>query len=142
MTMVGNAHPTEFFSQSAKIDYNNQHSKKINVIMIRQKIIPFSEKVNYNLTKQKITVLQINLGRKCNLACSHCHVEASPYRTEELSPEICAQLVEIIKTFPQIKTIDLTGGAPEMNYGFQELVETARANQKEVIVSSNLTVFF
>jgi radical SAM/Cys-rich protein len=110
--------------------------------MITQKLIPFSQRIKHNLTKQKISVLQINLGRKCNLACNHCHVEASPYRTEELSPQVCNQLVEIIEKFPQIQVVDLTGGAPEMNYGFSKLVETARAKQKQVIVRSNLTVFF
>lgn len=106
------------------------------------KIIPFHQQVNNNLTKTRITVLQINLGRKCNLACSHCHVEASPKRTEELSPHVCQQLLTIIKNFPQIKTVDLTGGAPEMNYGFKDLVATARAYNKEIIVRSNLTIFF
>lgn len=103
---------------------------------------PFTQKIDSPLVKDKITTLQINLGRKCNLACTHCHVEASPKRTEELSPEICQQLIEVINRFPQLKTVDLTGGAPEMNYGFRPLVETARAKGKEVIVRSNLTIFF
>ncbi|MDJ0659550.1 MAG: arsenosugar biosynthesis radical SAM protein ArsS [Crocosphaera sp.] len=106
------------------------------------KITPFDQKVKQPLTKQQITVLQINLGRRCNLACNHCHVEASPKRTEELSPEICQQLLEVINRFPQIETVDLTGGAPEMNYGFNPLVEAARQAKKEVIVRSNLTIFF
>lgn len=105
-------------------------------------VTPFAEKLNAPLSKQKISVLQINLGRKCNLACTHCHVEASPKRTEELSPEVCEQIVEIINRFPQIETVDLTGGAPEMNYGFRAIVEAARAQNKEVIVRSNLTVYF
>ena len=105
-------------------------------------ITPFAKKVGLPLSKNKITVLQINLGRKCNLACTHCHVEASPKRTEELSPEVCQQLIELINRFPQIKTVDLTGGAPEMNYGFRPIVEAARATEKEVIVRSNLTIFF
>ncbi|MGL5794323.1 MAG: arsenosugar biosynthesis radical SAM (seleno)protein ArsS [Waterburya sp.] len=105
-------------------------------------VIPFTKKIVAPLTKNKITVLQINLGRKCNLACTHCHVEASPKRTEELSPEVCQQLIEVINRFPQIQTVDLTGGAPEMNYGFRPLVEAAKAKGKEVIVRSNLTIFF
>ena len=105
-------------------------------------ITPFSQKIGSPLTKDKITVLQINLGRKCNLACTHCHVEASPKRTEELSPQVCQQLIELIDRFPQIQTVDLTGGAPEMNYGFRPIVEAARAKGKEVIVRSNLTIFF
>jgi radical SAM/Cys-rich protein len=105
-------------------------------------ITPFAQKINLPLTKNQITVLQINLGRKCNLACTHCHVEASPKRTEELSPEVCQQIIELINRFPQIQTVDLTGGAPEMNYGFRPLVEAAKAQGKEVIVRSNLTIFF
>ena len=108
----------------------------------KHKIIPFKEKTNSPLTKKKINVLQINLGRKCNLACTHCHVEASPQRTEELSPEVCQQIIELINRFEQIETIDLTGGAPEMNYGFKAIVEAAKAKNKEVIVRSNLTIFF
>ncbi len=105
-------------------------------------ITPFENKINSLLSKQKITVLQINLGKRCNLACTHCHVEAGPKRTEELSPEICEKLIELINRFPQIQTVDLTGGAPEMNYGFQPLVETARERGKEVIIRSNLTIYF
>ncbi|MGK7897407.1 MAG: arsenosugar biosynthesis radical SAM (seleno)protein ArsS [Xenococcus sp. (in: cyanobacteria)] len=105
-------------------------------------ITKFCDKIQTPLTKNKITVLQINLGRKCNLACTHCHVEAGPKRTEELSPEICQQIIAIINRFPQIETVDLTGGAPEMNYGFRQIVEAARNQGKEVIVRSNLTIFF
>jgi radical SAM/Cys-rich protein len=105
-------------------------------------VTPFRKKLNSPLTKSKITVLQINLGKRCNLACTHCHVEASPKRTEELSPEVCNQLIELIYRFPQIKIVDLTGGAPEMNYGFKPLVEAARETGKQVIVRSNLTIYF
>ncbi|MDJ0651227.1 MAG: arsenosugar biosynthesis radical SAM protein ArsS [Xenococcaceae cyanobacterium MO_188.B19] len=104
--------------------------------------VSFKNKISSPLSKNKITVLQINLGRKCNLACTHCHVEASPKRTEELSPEVCNQIIALIHNFPQIETVDLTGGAPEMNYGFKAIVEAARQHNKEVIVRSNLTIFF
>lgn len=109
--------------------------------LTKAKITPFSSKINNELKKEKITVLQINLGKKCNLACNHCHVEASPKRIEELTPEICQQIIQLINQFPQIKTVDLTGGAPEINYGFREIVEIAKAKNKEVIVRSNLTIF-
>ncbi len=105
-------------------------------------VAPFEKALSGPLTKQPISTLQINLGRRCNLACAHCHVEAGPHRTEELSPEICEQLLTVIDRFDQIKTVDLTGGAPEMNYGFRPLVEAARARGKEVIVRSNLTIVF
>jgi radical SAM/Cys-rich protein len=104
--------------------------------------ISFPERTCRPIAKTAIEVLQINLGRRCNLACNHCHVEASPKRTEELSPEICCQLIEIIEQFDGIKTVDLTGGAPEMNYGFRPLVAAAKKKNKEVIVRSNLTIYF
>ncbi|MBR8828890.1 MAG: arsenosugar biosynthesis radical SAM protein ArsS [Gomphosphaeria aponina SAG 52.96 = DSM 107014] len=106
------------------------------------RLTPFAQKIAAPLSKSKITVLQINLGRRCNLACNHCHVEAGPKRTEELSPDVCEDLIDLIKGFPQIETVDLTGGAPEMNYGFRPLVEAARQTGKNVIVRSNLTIFF
>ncbi|OCR02784.1 radical SAM protein [Oscillatoriales cyanobacterium USR001] len=110
--------------------------------MIQTTLTPFKSKLNKPLTKNQITVLQINLGKRCNLACTHCHVEASPKRTEEISPEICHQLLELINRFPQIQTVDLTGGAPEMLYGFKPLAEASRAAGKQVIVRSNLTIYF
>ena len=112
------------------------------ILSITKSITNFTEEINSNLPKNKITVLQINLGKKCNLACHHCHVEASPIRTEELNEKKCQKLITIIKQFPQIESVDLTGGAPEMNYGFRQLVDTAREYEKEVIVRSNLTIFF
>lgn len=110
--------------------------------MIKTAPTPFSQKLTSPLTKKPISVLQINLGKRCNLACSHCHVEASPKRTEELSPDNCQQLIELIYKYPQIQIVDLTGGAPEMNYGFKPLVEAARETSKNVIVRSNLTIYF
>ncbi len=102
----------------------------------------FAHTLGKPLTKENVSTLQINLGRRCNLACSHCHVEAGPHRTEELSEKVLAQILEIIDHSPQIKTIDLTGGAPEMNNGFERIVEKARSKNMEVIVRSNLTIFY
>ncbi|MEO1394858.1 MAG: arsenosugar biosynthesis radical SAM (seleno)protein ArsS [Cyanobacteria bacterium J06634_5] len=107
-----------------------------------QPIVPFDKALGAPLSKRQISVLQINLGRLCNLSCAHCHVEAGPHRTEQLSEAVCGQLLEVIERFDQIQTVDLTGGAPEMNNGFRRLVEAARAKGKDVIVRSNLTVFF
>ncbi|MGM3305322.1 arsenosugar biosynthesis radical SAM (seleno)protein ArsS [Anabaena sp. WFMT] len=102
----------------------------------------FKYKLTSPLTKKEINVLQINLGKRCNLSCNHCHVEASPKRTEELNLEISLELIEFIFKFPEIKIVDLTGGAPEMNYGFKPLVEAASLAGKQVIVRSNLTIYY
>ena len=111
-------------------------------ILLDTAVTAFKNKLSSPLTKKGITVLQINLGKRCNLSCTHCHVEAGPKRTEELSPKICEQLISLIHKFPEIKIVDLTGGAPEMNYGFKLLVEAAKASGKQVIVRSNLTIYF
>ncbi len=109
---------------------------------VRSGPLPFQATLGGPLSKQPITVLQVNLGRRCNLACTHCHVEAGPQRTEEMLPEVCEQLLQVIQRFPQLQTLDLTGGAPEMNYGFRPLVAAARQQNLEVIVRSNLTIMF
>lgn len=114
----------------------------INVESPRATVTPFREKLGFPLNKSQINVLQVNLGKRCNLACTHCHVEAGPKRTEELSPEVCHQLIELINKFPQIKIVDLTGGATEMHSSFKPLVEAARQAGKQVIVRSNLTIYF
>lgn len=111
------------------------------MIQLAPSLTPFSQKLGTPLTKLPITVLQVNLGKRCNLACNHCHVEASPRRTEEMSAQVCTQVIDLIQRFPQIETVDLTGGAPEIHDGFRPILEAARQTRKEVIVRSNLTIF-
>jgi radical SAM/Cys-rich protein len=91
------------------------------------------------LTRGKLDTLQANLGYRCNQACLHCHVAASPKRTEEMSWETMIQLLEFARR-QQIKTLDLTGGAPEMNPYFRDLVRAARALGMRVIDRCNLTI--
>lgn len=91
------------------------------------------------LTRGKLDTLQANLGYRCNQACLHCHVAASPKRTESMSWETMTQLLEFARR-QQIKTLDLTGGAPEMNSYFRTLVCAARALGMRVIDRCNLTI--
>jgi radical SAM/Cys-rich protein len=105
-------------------------------------IAPFQAKLNTPLTKKAIDTLQVNLGKRCNLSCSHCHVEASPHRTEEMSSRVVDRIITLIETSPQLQVVDLTGGAPEMLYGFKPIVEAATASGKQIIVRSNLTIYF
>ncbi len=105
-------------------------------------ITPFKHRIDSPLVKQPVTVLQVNLGKRCNLACTHCHVDASPHRTEEMSSAIVDRVIELIHTFPQLKVVDLTGGAPELLNGFKPLLAAAVAADKQVIVRSNLTIYF
>jgi radical SAM/Cys-rich protein len=92
------------------------------------------------LRRGKVTTLQVNVGRLCNLACHHCHVEAGPKRTESLSPEVADRLLELLAASPGIEVLDLTGGAPEMNPQFRRLVVAARRMGRRVIDRCNLTI--
>ncbi len=94
------------------------------------------------LTRDKTTTLQINVGKLCNQACLHCHVEAGPKRTEIMDEKVANQLVSLMSSSPSLKVVDLTGGAPEMNSHFRTLVEAARQKNLEVIDRCNLTVLF
>ena len=98
----------------------------------------------YRLQRKAPTVLQINIGLYCNQACGHCHVESSPLRTEEMmTAQTAAQCLELLKNTPSVTTLDITGGAPELNQHFRYLVSTARAVRgKDLIIIDrcNLTV--
>lgn len=95
---------------------------------------------NLPLRRARPTWLQVNLGRRCNQACTHCHVDASPTRTEQLSPQTAAQVLELLARAPELGLLDLTGGAPELNPSFRELVRGARALGRRVMDRCNLTV--
>lgn len=94
------------------------------------------------LTPQSVETLQINLTKLCNQACRHCHVDSSPSRKEKLSHEDVEKCLEILARHPQIKNLDLTGGAPELHPDFDDIVERASALGKHVMVRHNLTVQF
>lgn len=100
----------------------------------------FRERLPGDLKPLSLKVLQINVGRRCNQACRHCHVDASPARTETMSEEVAAACLRIISSNPGIETVDITGGAPEMNPHFRALVAGARASGKQVIDRCNLTI--
>ena len=71
------------------------------------------------IKKEYIETLQINIGLKCNQACKHCHVNSSPLRTERMSNEIISLIPKVIEKY-KIKTLDITGGAPEMHPEFSK----------------------
>jgi radical SAM/Cys-rich protein len=91
------------------------------------------------LTAVGIDVLQVNVGKVCNQVCAHCHVDAGPDRTERMGAEVAGQVLELLER-SEIPTLDLTGGAPELNPHFRELVEGARRLGRHVMDRCNLTV--
>ena len=94
----------------------------------------------FPLRPKKLEILQINVGYMCNQVCAHCHVDAGPDRKEIMTKETMQQCLEIIKK-TGAHTLDLTGGAPEMNPNFRWFVEeAAKVGIKDFIVRSNLTI--
>ena len=94
----------------------------------------------FPLRPKKLEILQINLGYMCNQVCTHCHVDAGPDRKEIMTIETMQQCLDVIKK-TEAHTLDLTGGAPEMNPNFKWVVEEAsKAGIKDFIVRSNLTI--
>ena len=100
------------------------------------------QKIGSHVKRKEPGVLQINIGLYCNQACGHCHVESSPLRTEMMTAETAAQCLLLLKNTPSIHTLDITGGAPELNENFRYLVRMARQLRPdiEIIDRCNLTV--
>ncbi len=94
-----------------------------------------------SIFKEPIETLQINIGYKCNQACKHCHVNSSPLRTEKMSNEIISLIPKIIEKY-KIKTLDITGGAPELHPEFKNLITSLSTKQVDIIDRCNLTIFF
>jgi radical SAM/Cys-rich protein len=104
--------------------------------------VDFAEKLNgAALISQTIDTLQVNVGKLCNQACKHCHVDASPKRTEIMPPEVVEACLDVLQKY-RIPTLDITGGAPEMIPDFRYFVVEARKTGAKVIVRHNLTVMF
>jgi radical SAM/Cys-rich protein len=92
--------------------------------------------------RKRITVVQVNIGFRCNLSCAYCHVNGGPQRTENMERAVVERLLKLLEEDPSIHTVDITGGAPELNPHFRFFAASLRKIGKRVIDRSNLTVFF
>jgi radical SAM/Cys-rich protein len=115
-----------------------------NGIFAEGELPTFAKKIKesnqFPLRPKKLEILQINVGYMCNQVCAHCHVDAGPDRKEIMTKETMQQCLEVIKK-TGAHTLDLTGGAPEMNPNFRWFVEeAAKIGIKDFIVRSNLTI--
>ncbi len=106
---------------------------------------PFSEHLktvhSSHLQADGIQILQVNLGRVCNQACTHCHVNAGPHRTEVMELETIESILETVRKH-NIPTVDITGGAPEINSHFRYLIEQLKGLGTHIIDRCNLTILF
>lgn len=104
-------------------------------------VLPLLENSSFpTIRRNGVHTLQVNLGYRCNQSCVHCHVSAGPNRTEEMSSEMVDQVVTFLESNPGVLTLDLTGGAPELNPQFRRLVSAARGLGRKVIDRCNLTI--
>jgi len=91
------------------------------------------------LRRGRLDTLQVNVGYRCNQSCLHCHVNAGPTRKEEMQADVAEAIVRYLDA-SEVSTLDITGGAPEMNAQFRPLVRAARARDLRVIDRCNLTI--
>jgi radical SAM/Cys-rich protein len=91
------------------------------------------------IRRGRLDTLQINVGYRCNQTCAHCHVDASPYRSEEMSAAVADDVLAFLER-RRIPTLDITGGAPELNPQFRRLVDAARRMGVRVMDRCNLTI--
>jgi radical SAM/Cys-rich protein len=97
---------------------------------------------NLSIYRKPVEILQVNIGHLCNLACLHCHVEAGPNKKENMESKTIDRIIELLGRSETIHTLDLTGGAPELNPHFRRLVIAATNMGKRVIDRCNLTVLY
>lgn len=103
----------------------------------------FIDKLKENeigLKRKRIDTLQLNITRRCNQACIHCHVNAGPSRREEMSREVMDRVLYLLDGASSVKTVDITGGAPELNPNFRYLIRELKKRGKDIIDRCNLTV--
>ncbi|MDP6932117.1 MAG: arsenosugar biosynthesis radical SAM protein ArsS [Myxococcota bacterium] len=94
------------------------------------------------LRRTRLHTLQVNVGKRCNQTCRHCHVDAGPTRSEQMQASTIERILWLLERNPGLGIVDITGGAPELNPHFRTLVEHARALDRHVIDRCNLTVLF
>lgn len=110
------------------------------------KLVPFQHKLEgiglYPLRPTTLEIFQVNIGKMCNQVCKHCHVDAGPDRKEIMTPETMQDCLDVLAANPFFTTVDLTGGAPEMNPDFRWFVEEIKKINSDIkiIVRCNLTI--
>ncbi len=118
-------------------------NEQLKIINNESKLPHFDEKFEMvgegQLHASNIEIMQVNVGKMCNQVCKHCHVDAGPDRKEIMTKETMQLCIDVLKQ-SEIPTVDLTGGAPELNPSFKWFVDEIKKLDRHVIVRSNLTI--
>src|SRR6476661_4879160 len=114
-------------------------------VLEHQKELPlFKDKLQaaglFPLKPTSVEIFQVNIGKMCNQTCRHCHVDAGPDRKEIMTRETMQLCLEVLAANPSFTTVDITGGAPELNPDFRWFVEEVKKLDKHIIVRCNLTI--
>ncbi len=131
LTLLGRSNPLASSSEQLRILGQPTSSPSFDFRLNQAGLFP--------LHATGISVLQVNVGKLCNQTCHHCHVDAGPDRIESMSRETAEQCMDALAA-TDIPTVDITGGAPELNLNFRWLVEQARRLNRHVLDRCNLTV--
>lgn len=130
-------------SLQAEKHFLSNTAEQLRVLNQNKDIPLFTEELkkldSFPLKPTKIDIFQINMGKMCNQVCKHCHVDAGPDRKEIMTKETLQQCLDVLSK-TEISTVDLTGGAPEMNPHFRWFVEELSKIGKKVMVRCNLTI--
>jgi radical SAM/Cys-rich protein len=125
---------------------NSASSKPLRLVTDSQTNYRFDEELVQHgcgpLLRGDATTLQINVGKLCNQACHHCHVEAGPKRSEIMPANVAERVLELLVASSSITVVDITGGAPELNPNFRRIVSRACELGQHVIDRCNLTILF
>ena len=113
-------------------------------ILEHSNMIPFQQKLEsiglFPLQPKGIDIFQVNIGKMCNQTCRHCHVDAGPDRKEIMTKDTMQQCLNVLQSYPLMKVVDITGGAPEMNPGFRWFAEEIKKLDRHIMVRCNLTI--
>jgi radical SAM/Cys-rich protein len=119
-------------------------SYQLDVLNSKTDFIPFANKLResylFPLKPTQLNIFQVNIGKMCNQTCRHCHVDAGPDRREIMTRDTMQICLDIIQQHDSFKTIDITGGAPELNPDFFWFVQQLHSLNKQIIVRCNLTI--
>ena len=113
--------------------------------LLQESRINFEDKLrqyDIHLRRKTLKTLQINVGKLCNQACTHCHVDAGLKRAEIMSEETADRVLNLLANTPSIERVDFTGGAPELNPAFRSMVIRSRSLGRRIMDRCNLTVLF
>ncbi|MCB0700184.1 MAG: arsenosugar biosynthesis radical SAM protein ArsS, partial [Chitinophagaceae bacterium] len=118
---------------------------QLEVLQSEEELFPkFEDKLKnigqFPLKPTGVEIFQVNIGKMCNQVCKHCHVDAGPDRKEIMTKETMQQCLDVLKANSSLQTVDITGGAPELNPNFRWFVDEIKALGMHVMVRCNLTI--